>query len=337
MKRGLLLLGLLIALVASCLVGVSLGAFQISVPDVLRLLHLLPGQGPGALADQVLWQVRIPRVLLAVLVGATLGCAGGLMQGVFGNPLAEPGVVGISVGAAVGAAVAILIGLTALGAWTQTIAAFAGGLITVFLVYFLARNNGRTEVVTLVLTGIAVNAFCGAILGLTMFLSTDSQLRAITFWNLGSVGQATWSSVAAVFPFALAGLIAAPVFARKLDLLALGERPARHLGVNVERLRIQAILVIALLTAAAVAVSGVLLFMGLVVPHLVRMVFGPGHRYLLLGSAVTGAVILVLADLAARTLVAPAEIPLGVFTSLLGSPVFFWLLVRTRAKQGGWA
>ncbi|MBQ1163276.1 iron ABC transporter permease, partial [Streptomyces sp. A73] len=215
--------------------------------------------------------------------------------------------------------------------------AFVAGLATVLLVYLLSRSGGRTEVVTLLLTGIAVNAFAGALIGLSIFFADNAQLTQITFWQLGSLAQATWPKVLAVLPCALAGLLVAPLCSRRLDLLALGERPARHLGVDVERLRLTLVLVVALLTAAAVAVAGIITFVGLLVPHLLRMAAGPGHRFLVPGSALGGAVVLVGADLAARTVAQPAELPLGVLTALLGSPFFFWLLRRTRRRQGGWA
>ncbi|MYU53389.1 MULTISPECIES: FecCD family ABC transporter permease [Streptomyces] len=339
-RTASLTLGLALALLLAALLSAGTGAYEIPLGDVVgSLLHQLH-LGGGALdrgGDSVLWQVRLPRVVLAVLVGGSLGCAGALMQGVFGNPLAEPGVIGISSGAAVGAVGALALGLTFLGNWTVPACAFAAGLLTVLIVYALARSGGRTEVVTLILTGIAVNAFAGALIGLFLFFADTAQLSQITFWQLGSLSQATWPKVLAVLPCALAGLAVAPRYARRLDLLALGERPARHLGVEVERLRMALVLVVALLTAAAVAVAGVITFVGLLVPHLLRMAAGPGHRFLIPGSALGGALVLVVADLAARTVAQPAELPLGVLTALFGSPFFFWLLRRTRRKQGGWA
>jgi iron complex transport system permease protein len=292
---------------------------------------------PDAVGESVLWQIRLPRVVLGVLVGASLGVAGALMQGVFRNPLAEPGIVGVSSGAAVGAVLVIVLGLTALGSWVLVVAAFAAGLVTALVVYAMSRHDGRTEVVTLVLTGIAVNAFAGALIGLMSFFSTDEELRSITFWSLGSLATATWSGVLIALPGTVVGLLLAPRFAPSLDLLAIGERSAGHLGVDVERTRRCVVVVVALLTAGAVAVAGILTFVGLVVPHLVRMVVGPGHRLLIPASALLGAAALVLADLVARTIAAPAEVPLGVLTALIGSPVFFWLLRRTRSQQGGWA
>ncbi|MYS08237.1 iron chelate uptake ABC transporter family permease subunit [Streptomyces sp. SID6041] len=336
----LLTAALLAVLLLLALLSAGIGAYEIPLGDVLASAQHRVGLGGHALdrtAESVLWNIRLPRVVLAVLVGASLGCAGALMQGVFGNPLAEPGVIGISAGAAVGAVGAIALGLTFLGTWTVTVCAFVTGLATVLLVYAMSRSGGRTEVVTLILTGIAVNAFAGALIGLFIFFADNAQVTQITFWQLGSLAQATWPKVLAVLPCALAGLVVAPFYARRLDLLALGERPARHLGVDVERLRVALILVVALLTAAAVAVAGIITFVGLLVPHLLRMANGPGHRFLVPGSALGGAVVLTAGDLAARTAAAPAELPLGVLTALLGSPFFFWLLRRTRRRQGGWA
>ncbi|MFG3256172.1 FecCD family ABC transporter permease [Streptomyces sp. NPDC048172] len=337
---GLLTLALTAALLVLAVLSAGIGAYAIPVGDVLgSVLHRagLGGAELDRVAESVLWNVRLPRVVLAALVGASLGCAGALMQGVFGNPLAEPGVIGISSGAAVGAVASIALGFSFFGNWTVTACAFVAGLATVLLVYALSRSGGRTEVVTLILTGIAVNAFAGALIGLCVFFADNAQITQITFWQLGSLAQATWPKVLAVLPCAVAGLLIAPCYARRLDLLALGERPARHLGVDVERLRLALVLVVALLTAAAVAVAGIITFVGLLVPHLLRMAAGPGHRFLVPGSALGGAVVLVAGDLAARTVAQPAELPLGVLTALLGSPFFFWLLRKTRRRQGGWA
>jgi iron complex transport system permease protein len=338
---SILIVGLSVGVVASAVVAVSLGAFNIPLGEILgSVAHRLGldwGPVPDTTADSVLWDIRMPRVALALIVGGSLGCAGAAMQGTFSNPLAEPGIVGVSSGAALGAVASIALGLSVAGNWTLALAAFVGGLITVFVVYLASRANGRTEVVTLILTGVAINALTGAVIGLLTYLSTDAELRSITFWQLGSVAQATWPKVAAVAPLAIVGITLACTRAHKLDLLALGERSARHLGVNVEGLRIVMLVIVAVLTASAVAVSGIILFVGLVIPHLVRMVAGPGHRVLLPASALGGALVLVIADTVARTVVAPAELPLGVLTALVGSPFFFWLLRRTRARQGGWA
>ena len=340
-RTGTLLVVLTIALVVLTIVAGASGAFHVSLGEVVSsIFHRIGfdvGTPPDALGEDVLWEIRFPRVALTILVGGSLGCAGALMQGTFSNPLAEPGIVGVSSGAALGAVLVIATGLAPFGTWSITGAAFAGGIVTVFVVYAASRSHGRTEVITMVLTGIALNALTGAVLGLLTYYSDDSQLRSITFWSLGSMAQATWPKVVVVAPLALGGMVAAPFFARRLDLLALGDRPAAHLGVDVERTRRVVLLLVAVLTASAVAVSGQVLFVGLVIPHLVRMVAGPGHRLLIPASTLAGATILVGADLAARTMASPAEVPLGVLTALVGSPFFFWQLRRMRSRQGGWA
>lgn len=335
------LTGMVALLAVVALLACTMGAYPVPVADVLdavaRHLGFASGPAPDPIADSLLWEIRFPRVVLGMIVGASLGCAGAALQGMIRNPLAEPGIVGVSSGAALGGAAAIVAGVTWFGVLTLPLAAFVGGLTAVSLVYVGSRSAGRIEVVTLVLTGIAVNALVGALIGLMMFLSTDAELRGITFWTLGSLAQASWSKVGIVAPFMVVGLVATVALAGKLDLLALGEGPARHLGVDVRRLHLTVLIVVAVLTAAAVAVSGQVLFVGLVVPHLVRMLLGPGHRLLVPASALLGAISLVLADLVARTLAAPAELPLGVLTALIGAPWFLWMLRRTRARQGGWA
>lgn len=323
---------LAVLLATLCVASAGIGAVPVPFGEVAA--SIFGGSGPH---EAVLWQIRFPRVVLSVLIGAALGVAGAAMQGVFGNPLAEPGIIGVSSGAAVGAIGAIVLGVSAFGEWSVIVAAFLGGLIATFAVYLLSRSGGRTEVVTLVLTGIAINAVAGAIIGLLTFLADDAELRSISFWSLGSIGGATWPVVAAVAPFTAAGLVLIPFFARALDVLALGERGARHLGVDTERVRVGVILLAALLTGAAVAAAGIIGFVGLVVPHLIRLAVGPGHRVLLPASALAGAIVLLAADLAARTLAVPAELPIGVLTALIGGPFFLWLLRRTRSQQGGWA
>lgn len=336
-----LLAGLTVGLVVACIVAAGSGAYGIPPGEVVgaiaRKVGLSSATAADALADEVLWEIRFPRVVLTVLIGAALGCAGATMQGAFANPLAEPGIVGVSSGAVLGGIAQIVIGFSPLGSWSLPAAAFVGGLVTVVALYAASRSNGRTEIVTLILTGVAVNALLGGVIGLLTYLSEDAELRSLTFWQLGSTSSATWPRVAAVAPFALVGIVVAVWSARGFDLLALGERSARHLGLRVERFRFRMLIVTAVLTASAVAVSGNIQFVGLVIPHFVRMLAGPAHRLLLPASALAGALVLVVADLVARTAIAPAEIPLGVITALIGSPVFFWQLRRTRSTQGGWA
>ncbi|GMA90562.1 FecCD family ABC transporter permease [Homoserinibacter gongjuensis] len=288
-------------------------------------------------ADAALWVIRFPRIVMAMGVGAALAVAGAVMQAVFGNPLAEPGVVGVSAGAAFGAAIAIVTGLLALGEWTIALLAFAGGLGATLLVYGVSRAGGRTEVVTLLLTGIAVNAFGGAGLAFLLFMAGSASREQIVFWQLGSLSGSLWREALLVLAVAAIGTVVAVLLGRRYDILALGERNARHLGIDVERLRFASIVLVALLTGVAVAFVGIISFVGLVVPHLMRMLLGPAHRALLVSSAFGGALLIVVADLLARTLIGGAELPIGLLTSLVGGPFFFVLLWRQRRASGGWA
>lgn len=321
----------------------SAGTGQLAIPPSEVLGSLLNRVGIDWLpmpshptGDQTLWAIRFPRVAMAALVGAGLAVAGLLMQAIFGNPLAEPGVIGVSSGAAVGAGLCIVFGLTVFGQWTTAIFAFIAGLAATLVVYGMSRAEGKTEVVTLVLTGIAVNAVAGAAIALLTFLGDTQSREQIVFWQLGSIAGALWSQVLVVAPVIALGLIVSYLVARKLDLLSLGERNARHLGVNVEWLRIGVIVLVALLVGASVAFAGIIAFVGLVVPHLMRMILGPAHLPLVTATALGGALLLTLADLAARTLVPMADLPIGMLTSLVGGPFFFWLLRRTRKRSGGW-
>lgn len=322
---------------------VSAGTGQLAIPPQEVIGSVLHRIGidwlpmPSTVAgDQALWAIRFPRVAMAVLVGIGLSVSGLIMQAIFGNPLAEPGVIGISSGAAVGAGISIVFGLTIFGEWTTAVLAFITGLIATLVVYTMSRADGRTEVVTLVLTGIAVNAIGGAAIAALTFVGDTQSREAIVFWQLGSLKGMGWDQVLIVAPVIAVGLIAAYLAARKLDLLALGERNARHLGVNVEALRIVMILVVSLLVGVAVAFAGIISFVGLVIPHLMRMILGPAHLPLVTGSALAGALLMTLADLAARTMVPMAELPIGMLTALVGGPFFFWLLRRTRKRSGGW-
>ncbi len=331
-----------IALVAMTVVSAGSGQLNIPAAEVLgSVLHRL-GLDWGSMpshpqGEAVLWQVRFPRVVMGIVVGAALATAGAMMQGVFGNPLAEPGVVGVSSGAALAAATAIAFGVSVLGVWTIPLFAFAGGLLTTLLVYVMSRDGGRTEVVTLVLTGIAVNAVASAGMAFVMFMADTQAREQIVFWTLGSLNGTRWLYVALAAPLCLIGCVGTFVLARQLDLLALGDRAARHVGVDVERLRLIAIVLVAILTAAAVSFCGIIGFVGLVVPHLIRILLGPAHRQLVLASSLGGAVLLVAADWFARTAVPYADLPIGMLTALVGGPFFFWLLRKTRRTAGGWA
>ncbi|MFT4258426.1 MAG: iron ABC transporter permease [Microbacterium sp.] len=333
---------LTVLLVVGVLLSAGLGQLAIGpaqvIGSVLRAIGIDNAWAPDELLlEQTLWQIRFPRVMISLLVGALLAVAGAVMQAIFGNPLAEPGVVGVSSGAALGAAGAITLGLTVFGPWSTAVFAFAGGLTATLIVYSSARAKGRTEVVTLLLTGIAVNAFAGAGLALFMFAGNTASREQIIFWQLGSMNGSRWNEVLIV---AVVGAIATAAAIRlgpRYDLLALGDRTAAHLGVKVERLRIFSDVIVALLTGVAVAFVGIIAFVGLVIPHLIRMILGPSHRTLIVASLLGGAVLMVYADLLARTVVPAADLPIGLLTSLVGGPFFFWLIRRNRRRAGGWA
>lgn len=334
---GLVVALLVLAVVSACLGQVPTGPGEV-VGSLFHRMGLQIGPLPAHPAGEVtLWEVRFPRVVLAMAVGAALGCSGALLQGIFANPLAEPGVIGVSSGAAVGASAVIVLGGAFTAGWALAGAALVGGLLTTVMVYLLSRSDGRTEVVTVILTGVAVNAVAGGLIAFFTFVASPAARDQIVFWQLGSLGGATWDVVGVVGPLTVVGVAVALLLAPKLDLLSLGESVARHLGVNVERLRQISIVTVAVLVSAATAFTGIIMFVGLVVPHLMRLVLGPAHRVLVAASAIGGAVVLLAADLGARTLVENADLPLGMITALIGGPVFFLMLRRTRAQQGGWA
>ena len=331
---------ILVAFVAGVLVSAVTGQLPIAWSEVVGSLGNALGlknslTSDDSIVEAALWVVRFPRITMAIVVGAALAVAGAVMQAVFGNPLAEPGVVGVSSGAALGASIAIVFGIQFAGAGVAVLA-FIGGLLATLIVYAVARAGGRTEVVTLLLTGIAVNAFAQAGLAFVLFLADTASREQIVFWQLGSLAGSVWSQVAIVGPLMVMGTVVAFVLAKQLDVLALGEKNARHLGIDVERLRIVAIILVALLTGAAVAFAGIIAFVGLVVPHIIRMALGPAHRGLILASAFGGAALLLWADLLTRTLVAGADLPIGMLTALVGGPFFFALLYQQRRRSGGW-
>jgi iron complex transport system permease protein len=341
-RATMLIGGLAVGLIVVAIVAAGTGQLHVPPDEVLgSILHRL-GLDIGPMpthprGEAALWNVRFPRVVMAMLVGAALGGAGAVLQAVFGNPLAEPSVIGVSGGAAVGACLVIVFEWAFVGTYTIPLVAFTTGLITTLLIYSLSRSDGRTEVVTLVLMGIAVNAVTAAIIAYTVFLGDTQAREQIVFWQLGSFNGARWESVRVIAPLVAIGLVGVTLMARKLDLLALGERAARHVGLNVERLRLMSIVLVALLIASGVAFAGIIAFVGLIVPHVVRMLIGPAHRALVPASILGGAFVLVLADLVARTAVDYADLPIGMLTALVGGPFFFWLLRRERRNSGGWA
>lgn len=337
--RTVFVLGGLLVL-AAFVAGSARGAFAISPGQLWGvLLAALTGGDASSPEHLVFMNIRLPRLLLGVAAGAGLGLAGALMQGLFRNPLADPGLVGISSGAALAAGATIVLGNwwfpdlpRALGSWTLVLMAFAGGLAVTLAVYALAQGPGGTQVGLMLLAGVAVAALAGAGLGFLNFIATDEQLRNIQFWLLGSLGGARWSAVLLVGAVVVAAGALGLAQARALNAIALGEAQAALLGVDVERVKRAVILASALAVGAVTATTGIIGFIGLIAPHWVRMVAGPDHRVVLPASALLGAALVLAADAVARTVLAPAELPLGVLTAALGVPLFLLMLRRFRGR-----
>lgn len=331
--------GLVLALIAALLAAAGNGAVRIDTPQALSILLNRIGLGApweyDSIQENVLTMIRMPRVCLGLLVGAALAVSGAALQGLFRNPLADPGLIGVSSGAALAAATTIVLAgplvaalPAAAAAFGLPAAAFAGGLAATLVVYRVASRDGRTDVASMLLAGIAVNAIAAAGIGCLIFVSDDQQIRDLNFWLLGSLGGAMWSEVVPIAPIIAVPTVALALLARHLDALLLRETAAPHLGFNVERAKRWIVVLAALAVSASVALTGIIGFVGLVVPHLVRLTIGPGHRALLPASILLGGALILVADLVARTLVLPAELPISILTSLIGGPFFLWLLIR---------
>jgi len=326
---------LLALLVAVSVASLTVGASGLSLWGTLGALA--SGEDLPLRDRVILFDIRLPRLAMGVLVGAALAVSGAVMQGLFRNPLADPGLVGVGAGAGLGAIGAIVLGgllpagLAGLvGMYAVPLAAFAGGWVSTLVLYAISTRRGRTSVAVMLLAGIALGALAGALSGILIYMADDAQLRDLTFWGLGSLAGATWDKLAAAAPLILLALATTPFLARGLNALALGEPAAGHLGIRVQRLKSAAILTVAGATGAAVAVSGGIGFVGIVVPHMLRIATGPDHRHLLTNAALLGAALLVGADMVSRTVIAPAELPIGIVTATLGGPFFLWILLRNR-------
>lgn len=338
-RRTLVLFGFLLLLVASVFIAIFIGTlgpigpgdpFRISFGEAFRAIFERSGDWTA-----IFWEVRIPRVLLAALVGAGLACAGTAMQAVFRNPLADPYIIGVSSGAALGAAGAGLLGLTAaVATFLPPAFAFGTALLTVFAVYFLGTVRGRVYVDTLLLSGVAVAAFLGAVVSFLIYFQKE-QFHQLIFWLLGSLSLASWDVVAVIFVAVVAGTLIVFLHGRDLNVLLLGEETAHNLGINPESLKKLMLGVAALVTAAAVAFTGIIGFVGLIVPHMMRLVLGADHRLLVPAATLFGATFLIWSDALARTIVAPTELPVGIITAVCGGPFFIYLLRRRRLGSEG--
>lgn len=337
--RATVSLALFAFVLAASALSLAHGAAGLGVMDLAVAFF---GEGLSPRDQVVLYDIRLPRLALGLAVGAALAVSGVLLQGLFRNPLADPGIVGVSAGAGLGAVLAIVLGgllpvslAATLGASLISLAAGFGGWIATLLLYRIATSGRRTDVAMMLLAGIALSALAGAATGVLTYLADDRQLRDLTFWSMGSLAGATWTKLAATLPLIGLALVIAPRLARGLNALSLGEAQAAHMGVDVQRLKRLVIFCAASGTGAAVAVSGGIGFVGLVVPHLLRQTQGADHRHLIPHAALLGAGLLVLADLVSRTIVAPAELPIGILTALFGAPVFLWMLLHHKQLQGG--
>ncbi len=337
-QKTVWLLGLLLILVTFMSLG--LGAFYIPPIDILEIIGYklgLVNLDHEVLAQDVLLQIRLPRVIMGILVGAGLGVSGAAIQGVFRNPLADPGLLGMSSGASLFAVFVIALETflanqlnEIVGDYLLAIAAFTGAALTAWLVFQLSKKNGQAQVKTMLLAGIAINAFAGALTGLLTYMSSEQQLRTITFWMLGGLGSATWDNVLIIFPFMLMPIVILPFFGKSLNLFSLGEYQANMLGVQIDSLKRLVILLSTLAVGSSVAFCGIIGFVGLIVPHMIRLIAGADNRYVLWGSVFFGALVLTLSDVISRVIIAPIELPLGVITALLGTPVFLYILLKEK-------
>ncbi len=333
-KPYLTFIVLLIGLIAFSIMAVGIGPVSISSSEVIRILANKLGlisfeDGELAQYQAIVLSIRLPRVIIAILIGGTLAVSGAALQGLFRNPLADPTLIGVSSGSALAAAIVIVLGVN-MGVLLP-LAAFAGGLGATYLVYLISSSSGKTSVTTMLLAGIAINALAAAGIGYLIFNADDNQIRDLTFWTLGSISGATWEVVYKSAPFLIISCVGLPFFSKQMNVMLLGENEAKYLGINTERVKKVIIFLSALGIGAAVAVSGIIGFVGLVVPHLLRLIIGPDHRFLIPNSILLGALLLLASDLFARMVVIPAELPIGIVTSTIGAPFFMWLLIRNKS------
>lgn len=342
--RGKVFIALTGLLLLAAILSLAIGPTGISLQSLPRAIAASFGAANDAAAERdrlVLIDLRLPRTLLAAFVGAALGTSGAMMQGLFRNPLADPGLIGVSSGAALAAVSTIVLGhgiaaplIAPLGIYALPIAAFAGGLVTTIVLVAIAARRGQLAVGTLLLAGIALGALASSVSGFISYASDDRDLRDLTLWSMGSLSGASWEKVLAVAPFAIAISLIVPRLMRGLNGFLLGESEAMHLGIDTERTKRLTIAATAAAVGAAVAVAGVIGFVGLVVPHVMRLISGPDHRAVLPGSALLGAALVIGADIIARMAVRPAELPIGIVLALVGAPVFLHLVLRR--GMGGW-
>ncbi len=339
----LILVLLIVALVITVILSLNIGYAPIPFQEVLAIIgkhvpfvNSLLGSSPIPHADEaIILQIRFPRIVAGALVGAALACAGVLYQGIFKNPMADSYVLGVSSGASVGASVCLVLGISfsLFGLGTIQVAAFIGALLTIFLVYNISRVGSRVPVTTLLLSGVAVSFFLAAVVYI-MEVFAGNQLHAIVFWIIGGFSNVEWIQIWSILPFIVVGTVLAYFFARDLNMMAFGEDTAQHLGVNTERVKKLLLVFSSLITAAAVSISGPIMFVGLLIPHITRILIGPDHRILFPTSAIVGAIFLIACDATARVITGAVELPVGIITALAGGPFFIYLLRKKKQSYG---
>ena len=333
------------SLIIISLISTTIGPVKISILQIVDILfdsinintNLSSSEISQAFKTVVI-DIRLPRILMGIIVGIALGISGAILQGLFRNPLIDPGFIGVSSGAAIGAMFVIMFSqLIAIEnnfyiQFLLPVFAMSGGLVTTILVYKMSQMSGKTNIMAMLLSGIAVNAFSGSIIGFLVYRASDMELRSFTFWTLGSLDNSNWLIVSIAFILILIPIIISTRLRKKLDVFMLGDAEAGYLGLNIEKLKKKIILIAALMVGTTVAFCGMIGFIGLVTPHLVRLIMGPSHKTLIFGSAILGAIILILADFISRIIIAPAQLPIGIITSALGAPFFLWLIVSQKQK-----
>tara|TARA_B100000945_G_C20382109_1_gene597812 strand:+ start:330 stop:1325 length:996 start_codon:yes stop_codon:yes gene_type:complete len=327
-KKQLIIINILIiVLIIVFIISTAYGSFNISIINFIK-------GNLNQLHNDVLLKIRFPRVILAGFVGAALSLSGACLQGLFRNPLADPGLIGVSSGAALGVALTIVIGNSFIpimfNPYILPIAAIIGSAIVIIILFYITKGFGYGGMMYMLLAGIAINAFAGVGIGFLTYISDDSELRSLTFWTMGSFGGNTWRLIIPAILIIFITTIWILKISRKLDLIQLGEAEAQRLGVNITKLRFDIILSSAIIVGVSVSLVGIIGFIGLVIPHLIRILGGVNHNFLLKGSILAGALIMILSDLISRTIIKPAELPVGLITSAIGSPFFLWLIFRIR-------
>ena len=334
---------LTVLLLVIFILSLGIGAVKVSPTEIISLFLNKMGLIDveiEAVKSIVLYDIRLPRLIQTILIGAALGVSGSALQGIFRNPLVEPGLIGISTGAAVGAVIVIIFGgyimqpiQDIFGEYLLPTFAFAGGLAATMAVYYIGKSVNNTNVTLLILAGVAITALCQALIGLGIFHADDNQIRVYNFWILGDLSGGTWEKVITAAPLIVVPLILMLRHDRSLNAISIGEAEAYHMGVDVEKVKYVIIILSALAVGTAVSLAGIITFIGLVIPHLVRLAFGPDHKIVLVGSALGGGILLMVADIIARTVVSPAEFPIGIVTAMLGTPFFIYLLISAKKKR----